>query len=36
LFAGFTTTKDDNNTTVSGGELTMKETNFGIAVPMGG
>jgi predicted porin len=35
LFAGFTTTKDDNNTTVSGGELTMKETNFGIAVPMG-
>lgn len=35
IFAGFTTTKDDNDTTVAGGELTMKETNLGVAVPMG-
>lgn len=35
LFAGYTTTKDDNNTSVAGGELTMKETNVGVSVPMG-
>jgi predicted porin len=35
IFAGFTTTKDDDSTKVSGGELTMKETNLGVAVPMG-
>ncbi len=35
IFAGYTTTKDDDSTKVSGGELTMKETNFGVAVPMG-
>ncbi|WP_167394389.1 porin [Limnohabitans parvus] len=35
FFVGYTTTKDDNDTSVAGGELTMKETNFGVAVPMG-
>jgi predicted porin len=35
IFAGFITTKDDNSTKVTGGELTMKETNLGVAVPMG-
>jgi predicted porin len=35
IFAGFVTTKDDDNTKVSGGELTMKETNLGVSVPMG-
>ena len=35
IFAGYTTTKDDNDTSVAGGELTMKETNLGVAVPMG-
>lgn len=35
IYAGYTTTKDDNNTTVAGGEVTSKETNLGVAVPMG-
>ena len=35
IFAGFTTFKDDNDTTAAGGEVTTKETNLGVAVPMG-
>jgi predicted porin len=35
IFAGFTSFKDDNNTKVAGGELTTKETNLGVSVPMG-
>jgi predicted porin len=35
IFAGYTNTKDDNDTTLANGELTMKETNLGVAVPMG-
>jgi predicted porin len=35
IFAGFVTAKDDDNTTVVGGERTSKETNVGVAVPMG-
>jgi predicted porin len=35
VFFGMVDTKDDNDTTVSGGELKLKETNLGVAVPMG-
>jgi predicted porin len=35
IFAGFVTAKDDNDTTVVGGERTSKETNVGVSVPMG-
>jgi predicted porin len=35
FFAGVTSFKDDNSTKVAGGELTTKETNLGVSVPMG-
>lgn len=35
VFFGMVNTKDDNDTTVAGGELKLKETNLGVAVPMG-
>jgi predicted porin len=35
FFAGVTSFKDDDSTKVAGGELTTKETNVGVAVPMG-
>ena len=35
VFFGMVDSKDDNNTTVTGGELKFKETNLGVAVPMG-
>ena len=34
-YFGYVSTKDDNDTTVANGEIKMKETNVGVAVPMG-
>ena len=35
IYFGYSKAKDDNDTTADGGEVTIKETNFGVSVPMG-